>query len=121
MRQHEYNAKFLATYLQDHPLITNVYYPGRGGMLSFEVVDEKLVEPFLQSLKLFSFAESLGGVESFLTYPVTQTHMDIPEDTRKAYGLSNSLLRAAIGVEHYEDLIADLERALKVMDSSEVT
>ncbi|HLS65619.1 MAG TPA: aminotransferase class I/II-fold pyridoxal phosphate-dependent enzyme [Pseudogracilibacillus sp.] len=117
MRQHEYNAKFLATYLQDHPLITNVYYPGRGGMLSFEVVDEKLVEPFLQSLKLFSFAESLGGVESFLTYPVTQTHMDIPEETRKAYGLSNRLLRASVGVEHEEDIVADMEQALQKVAS----
>src|SRR5699024_19409 len=64
MRQHERNAKHVIDYLEDHPLVTKVYYPGRGGMLSFEVTEEALVEPFLQALKLFSFAESLGGVES---------------------------------------------------------
>lgn len=112
MQKHEQNARSLLAYLKEHPLVTDVYYPGRGGMLSFEVVDEALVEPFLQTLKLFSFAESLGGVESFLTYPVTQTHMDIPEATRKLYGLSNRLLRASVGIEHERDIIADIEQAL---------
>src|SRR5699024_4891830 len=91
MRQHEHNAKAVIDYLQEHPMVTNVYYPGRSGMLSFEIIDEKLVEPFLKALKIFTFAESLGGVESFLTYPVTQTHMDIPEEVRLSYGLSNRL------------------------------
>lgn len=111
MRQHEANAKQLKEYLENHPQVTAVYYPGRSGMLSFEITSEKAIEPFLQALNLFTFAESLGGVESFLTYPVTQTHMDIPEDVRKSYGLSNRLLRASVGVEDPEDLIADLEQA----------
>lgn len=121
MRQHEHNAKAVIDYLQDHPLVTSVYYPGRSGMLSFEIIDEKLVEPFLNALNIFTFAESLGGVESFLTYPVTQTHMDIPEEVRLSYGLSNRLLRASVGVEHEDDLIADLEQAFQHISTLEVT
>ena len=121
MRQHEHNAKAVIDYLQEHPMVTNVYYPGRSGMLSFEIIDEKLVEPFLKALKIFTFAESLGGVESFLTYPVTQTHMDIPEEVRLSYGLSNRLLRASVGVEHEDDLIADLEQAFNHIRTLEVT
>lgn len=120
MRQHEYNAKKVIEYLNEHPLVTKTYYPGRSGMLSFEIIDESLVSPFLKALKLFTFAESLGGVESFLTYPVTQTHMDIPEEVRESYGLSNRLLRASIGVEHHEDLIADLAQAFQTVAKLEV-
>lgn len=121
MRQHEHNAKAVIDYLQDHPMVTSVYYPGRSGMLSFEIIDEKLIQPFLKALKIFTFAESLGGVESFLTYPVTQTHMDIPEEVRLSYGLSNRLLRASVGVEHEDDLIADLEQAFNHIRTLEVT
>lgn len=117
MKQHEANAHRVAAYLNTHSLVTAVHYPGRGGMLSFEVVDEGLIEPFLQSLKIFTFAESLGGVESFLTYPITQTHMDIPEEVRLSYGLSNNLLRASIGVEHADDLILDIDQALTIASS----
>lgn len=120
MRQHEYNAKQVIAYLNDHPMVTKTYYPGRSGMLSFEIIDEKLVSPFLKALKLFTFAESLGGVESFLTYPATQTHMDIPQVVREKYGLSNRLLRASIGVEHHEDIIADLEQAFQAFSKLEV-
>src|SRR5699024_6557311 len=104
---HEHNAKKVIEYLQSQPLVTNVLYPGRSGMVSFEIIDEALVELFLQSLKLFTFAESLGGVESFITYPITQTHADIPEGTRKSYGLSNRLLRISVGIEQEQDLIRD--------------
>src|SRR5699024_11096630 len=74
MDKHEHNAKKVIEYLQSQPLVTYVLYPGRSGMVSFEIIDEALVELFLQSLKLFTFAESLGGVESLITYPITQTH-----------------------------------------------
>lgn len=121
MRQHERNAKHVVHYLEKHPLVTDVYYPGRGGMLSFELVDDSFVSPFLKAIKLFTFAESLGGVESFLTYPVTQTHMDIPEDVRQSYGLSNRLLRASVGIEHEDDIIADLEQAFQKIAQLEVT
>lgn len=120
MRQHEQNAQAVVAFLETHPLVTAVYYPGRSGMVSFEITSEELVEPFLQQLKIFTFAESLGGVESFLTYPVTQTHMDIPEEVRLSYGLSNRLLRASVGVEHEDDIIWDLQQALEHIAQLEV-
>lgn len=120
MRQHEQNAKAIAVFLESHPLVTSVYYPGKSGMLSFELTDESLVEPFLKSLNIFTFAESLGGVESFLTYPVTQTHADIPNEVRESYGLSKRLLRASVGIEHEKDLIADLKQALERAKVKEV-
>jgi len=120
MRQHEHNAKAVKEYLEQHALVTAVYYPGRSGMLSFEIKDERLVEPFLQALNIFTFAESLGGVESLLTYPVTQTHGDIPEAVRLSYGLSNRLIRASVGVEHADDLIEDLQQAFETVAALEV-
>lgn len=113
MNQHEANAKEVIQYLKEHNQVTKVLYPGRGGMLSFEITDEKYVEPFLQSLKLITFAESFGGLESFITYPITQTHMDIPQEVRESYGLSNRLLRLSVGIEHVDDLIKDLDQAFK--------
>lgn len=111
MKQHEQNAESIIPYLEEHPLVTKVFYPGRGGMISFEIVKEGFVNPFLNALNLFSFAESFGGVESMITYPATQTHMDIPQEMRESYGLSNCLLRISIGIEHANDLIGDLEQA----------
>lgn len=111
MKQHEANAKRLAEYLRQHECVTDVLYPGRGGMLSFRLKREEWVNPFLKGLRLITFAESLGGVESFITYPATQTHADIPEEVRTAYGVCNRLLRFSVGVEDAEDLIADLEQA----------
>jgi cystathionine gamma-synthase len=71
------------------------------------------VNPFLQNLKLISFAESLGGVESLMTYPATQTHADIPEEVRLANGVCNRLLRFSVGIERAEDLVADLDQAFR--------
>jgi cystathionine gamma-synthase len=81
-------------------------------MLSFRLQDESWINPFLQGLSLITFAESLGGVESLITYPATQTHADIPEEIRTAAGVDNRLLRFSVGIEDAEDLIADLDRAL---------
>lgn len=120
MERHEENARRVKAYLKTHPLVTKVYYSGRGGMLSFEVRDAAIVEPFLKALTIFTFAESLGGVESFLTYPITQTHMDIPEKDRLAYGLTDKLLRASVGVEHADDLIFDLDQAFAKATQLEV-
>src|SRR5699024_71606 len=117
----EQNAKAVISFLKEHPLVTAVYYLGRSGMFSFEINDEHLVSPFLKALTLFTFAESLGGVESCLTYPVTQTHMDIAQHVRESYGLSNRLLRASVGVEHEADIIADLEQAFEAVSQLEVT
>ena len=113
MKQHDENAKAVKRFLESHPHVTTVFYPGKSGMLSFEIAEEKWVEPFLNALRIFTFAESLGGVESFITYPVTQTHADIPEEVRQSYGLSNRLLRVSVGVEHATDLIEDLQQAFE--------
>ncbi|GAA0337519.1 cystathionine gamma-synthase/O-acetylhomoserine thiolyase [Bacillus carboniphilus] len=111
MKQHEKNAKEVFSYLVNHEAVTDVLYPGRGGMLSFRIRDENWVNPFLQSLQLITFAESLGGVESFITYPATQTHADIPEPIRIETGVCNRLLRFSVGIEDATDLIYDLEQA----------
>lgn len=115
MKQHEQNAKQIVEFLESSDEIVDVLYPGRGGMLSFRLQSEEWVDAFLQNLQLITFAESLGGVESFITYPATQTHMDIPEEIRTKNGVCNRLLRFSIGIEHAEDLIADLSQAFKKM------
>jgi cystathionine gamma-synthase len=112
MKQHEENAKQIAGFLQNHEGVTDVLYTGRGGMLSFRLEREEWINPFLQQLKLITFAESLGGVESFITYPATQTHADIPEEIRTKYGVCNRLLRFSVGIEHIDDLIEDVHQAL---------
>jgi cystathionine gamma-synthase len=111
MERHEKNAKAVVDYLSEHSDVLDVLYPGRGGMVSFRVKDEAWVNPFLQNLSLISFAESLGGTESFITYPATQTHADIPEKIRIQAGVCNRLLRFSVGIEDAEDIIADLEQA----------
>ncbi|HEU5140697.1 MAG TPA: methionine biosynthesis PLP-dependent protein [Bacillales bacterium] len=118
MKQHESNAKQLAEFLLRHEAVTDVLYPGRGGMLSFRLSEEVWVDPFLRHLKMITFAESLGGVESFITYPATQTHAEIPEDIRVEQGVDNRLLRFSVGIEHVEDLAADLETALQAAGSA---
>lgn len=120
MRQHEQNAQAVSQFLEEHPDVLDVLYPGKGGMLSFRLQDEALVNPFLKSLKMITFAESLGGIESFITYPATQTHMDIPLEVRMANGVCNRLLRFSVGVEHAEDIIEDLAQSFKQMKGAEV-
>jgi cystathionine gamma-synthase len=112
MERHEKNAKEIVQFLEEHEGITEVLYPGQGGMVSFRILSEAWVNPFLQNLKLISFAESLGGVESFITYPATQTHADIPEEIRNETGVDNRLLRFSVGIEDIQDLINDLTQAL---------
>lgn len=116
MDRHEKNAKLLVDFLQNHDYIDDVLYPGKGGMLSFRIRDEAWVNPFLQQLSLITFAESLGGTESFITYPATQTHADIPEEIRTANGVCNRLLRFSVGIEDGGDLIQDLEKALAAVN-----
>jgi len=110
LKQHDANAKAVAAYLQSEQLVTDVLYTGKGGMLSFRVKDPKMVDPFLRRMKLITFAESLGGVESFITYPATQTHADMPYEERVARGVCDRLLRFSVGVEEAEDIIADLKQ-----------
>jgi cystathionine gamma-synthase len=111
MERHERNASALVEFLVEHEAVTDVLYPGRGGMVSFRIRHESMVNPFLQNLNLITFAESLGGVESFITYPATQTHADIPREVREAVGVCDRLLRFSVGIEEAEDLIADLNAA----------
>ncbi|NEN84643.1 aminotransferase class I/II-fold pyridoxal phosphate-dependent enzyme [Paenibacillus elgii] len=128
MERHEYNATRIATFLQSHPQVETVYYPaleshpghdiqkkqssGNTGIFSFKMKDARYIEPMLRHVKLIAFAESLGGVESLMTYPAVQTHADIPEDIRRKVGVDDKLLRYSVGIEHADDLIADLSHAI---------
>ncbi|SDF83323.1 cysteine synthase [Fontibacillus panacisegetis] len=130
MDRHESNAITIAQYLEEHPQVAEVFHPalpdhpgyeiqnkqssGNTGIFSFKVTDARLVEPVLRNLKLIAFAESLGGVESLMTYPAVQTHADIPVEIREAVGVDDRLLRFSVGIEHVDDLIEDLSQALEV-------
>lgn len=119
MEKHEQNAKDIVHFLSNHNAVTDVLYPGRGGMISFRIKNESWVNSFLQSLSLITFAESLGGVESFITFPATQTHADIPLHIREEIGVCNRLLRFSVGIENSADLIKDLEHAFaQVMEEA---
>lgn len=127
-RQQE-NAVQIARWLAAHPRITRVYYPGLanhpdhalmkrdsrgfGAMIAFEVDKHELVEQILLKTKLISFAESLGGVESLITFPEVQTHADIPPDLRARLGINDVLLRLSVGIEDCDDLIEDLRQAIE--------
>ncbi|RZI49103.1 cystathionine gamma-synthase [Lactococcus kimchii] len=106
------NAQKIAKMLTKNPSVKQVIYTGLGGMISVKVADETKIPQILNRLKVFTFAESLGGVESLITYPATQTHHDIPVEIRASYGLTDDLLRLSVGIEAADDLIEDLEQAL---------
>lgn len=110
------NAQQVVAYLEQSPAVKQVYYTGKGGMVSVKLVDEQKIPQVLNSLRVFTFAESLGGVESLITYPATQTHADIPAAVRHSYGLTDDLLRLSIGIEDSLDLVADLQAALEGTD-----
>lgn len=107
------NARQVVAFLQENPAVKEVLYTGKGGMVSVKVADETKIPTILNNLQIFTFAESLGGVESLITYPTTQTHADIPAEVRHSYGLTDDLLRLSIGIEDAQDLIEDLDFALK--------
>lgn len=115
LKQHDANAKKIADYLAKEPLVTDVLYTGKGGMLSFRVKDAAMINPFLKAMQLITFAESLGGVESFITYPATQTHADMPYEERLERGVCDRLLRFSVGIEEAEDLIADLQQVFDIL------
>ena len=128
MERAQENALALAEYLQQEPRVRKVYYPGLpgsrgyeicrsqasgfGSMLTFEVESRELALHILGAVKMIPFAESLGGTETLLTYPVTQTHADVPEAVRLANGLTDRILRLSAGIEDQRDLIADLKQAI---------
>jgi cystathionine gamma-synthase/cystathionine beta-lyase len=128
IERHCKSALTVALWLEQQPKVTDIYYPGLerhpghelsrrqasgfGGMISFRVESDELARSVLKRLRLISFAESLGGVESLMTLPAVQTHGDIPEAERQRLGICERLLRLSVGTESPEDIIADLEQAL---------
>lgn len=130
MERHCLNGKKVAEFLRNHPKVGKVYWPGFtdhpnhaiakkqmrdfGGMLSFELKDdsEAAARKLMESVSLFSLAESLGGVESLINHPASMTHASIPKEERLKNGLTDSLIRLSIGIEDAEDLIDDLSNAL---------
>jgi O-succinylhomoserine (thiol)-lyase len=130
MEAHQRGAMAVAKFLASHPRVERTYYPGLpdhpqhelakrqmsgfGGMLAFDLKGGRAAaEKFMMSLKLFSMAESLGGVESLVSYPDTMSHASIPESARRAAGISANTLRVSVGIEHPDDLIADFKQALE--------
>jgi cystathionine beta-lyase/cystathionine gamma-synthase len=131
MERHCINGKKVAEFLKAHPKVGRVYWPGFtdhpnhdiakrqmkdfGGMLSFTLKDDSIekAHTLMKSVELFALAESLGGVESLINHPASMTHASIPKEERLKSGLVDSLMRLSIGVEDADDLISDLEQALK--------
>jgi cystathionine gamma-synthase len=128
MERHNENALNVAKWLTKYPHVTKVFYPGLdahpgkdvqdsqasgyGGMVSFAVDNPDLVLKVLEKVKFIQFAESLGGVETLITFPAKQTHADIPAATRELLGINDCLLRLSVGIENVDDIISDLEQAL---------
>ncbi|MDD3420430.1 MAG: cystathionine gamma-synthase [Candidatus Gastranaerophilales bacterium] len=127
MQKHDENAKAIAKSLLEHPQVLTVNYPGLspqyqlakkqmkgfGGMISFKIKGGyEEAEKFVTSLKIFSLAESLGGVESLVSYPAAMTHASVPPEERKKRGITDNLIRLSVGIENAEDLLEDIEQAL---------
>ena len=132
MDRHVENAEKAANFLQNHPAVSKVYYPGLpdaqgyevnrrqakngGAMISFILDDRHGYRVFFSSLKLIALAESLGGVESLVCHPATMTHASIPKDIREKVGITDNLIRLSIGIEHIDDLLADLNQAIEASE-----
>ncbi len=128
IRQHEENGQAVAAYLESHPKVTKVAYPGLkshaqyelavrqqkgfGSMMSFELADREAAGRFLAAIKIFLNAESLGGVESLASHSATTTHASVTEEQRQQMGINQGRIRLSVGIEDKDDLIADLEQAL---------
>lgn len=129
MKQHEQNARQIANWLQEQKEVELVYYPGLkihpghkiassqargfGGIISFDVGSEQMADQVLEKTRYFTLAESLGAVESLISVPARMTHASIPADRRAELGITDGLIRISVGVEDVEDLILDLEQALR--------
>ncbi len=130
MRQHEANARYLASFLSRHPAVEKIYYPGLeshpehelakrqargfGGIVSIDLGSIDRARHVLDSVRLFTLAESLGGVESLICHPATMTHASVPEEFRNRLGITPGLVRLSVGIEDVEDLEADLSQALSL-------
>lgn len=131
MERHCFNGRKVAEFLKAHPKVDKIYWPGFtdhpnheiakkqmkdfGGMISFTIKNATLESTFklASSFKVFSLAESLGGVESLLNHPATMTHASIPKADRERVGVVDTLLRLSVGIEDADDLIEDLKQALR--------
>jgi cystathionine beta-lyase/cystathionine gamma-synthase len=128
MRQHDASGRRIAQWLEQHPRVQRVYYPGLpshpehalacrqmtgfGGMVSVELGTLERAKRFVEGTRVFALAESLGGVESLVGHPASMTHASVPREMREAMGLTDGLVRLSVGIEDVEDLIADLDQAL---------
>lgn len=127
MEKHAENATRIVAFLRDHPQVARVYYPDRdpvsmrtpGGMVSFLLKESPGIDPkgaikrVMEAFQIFSLAESLGGVESLVGHPATMTHAAIPEAERRRRGILDNLIRLSVGIEDDDDLVDDVDRALK--------
>jgi cystathionine beta-lyase/cystathionine gamma-synthase len=129
MAQHDRNARELARFLAGHPKVHQVYYPGLathpqhelacrqaggfGGMISIELGSRDNARVFMESLRVFLLAESLGGVESLVCHPASMTHASVPQEARQRLGITDGLVRLSVGIEDIEDLVRDVEQALE--------
>jgi cystathionine beta-lyase/cystathionine gamma-synthase len=128
MEAHDKNGRVIASFLAEHPSVQKVYYPGLtshpqhelakrqqtgfGGMVSFETGSLDNARKVLESVKLCTLGESLGGVESLISHPASMTHASVPADTRTRLGITDGLVRISVGIEDVEDIIEDLDQAL---------
>jgi cystathionine beta-lyase/cystathionine gamma-synthase len=129
MKQHDANGRTIARFLEGHPSVQRVLYPGLpshpqhdvavrqqrgfGAMISFDVVTLENARTVLNHLNLCSLAESLGGVETLISNPATMTHSSVPPEIRQRIGITDGLIRISVGIEDVEDLIDDLDQALR--------
>jgi len=129
MEQHDKSGRAVAAFLEEHPKVQKVYYPGSashpqhalaqrqqhgfGGMVAFEVGSLEAARTVLESVKLCTLAESLGGVETLISHPATMTHASVDEAKRGRLGITDGLVRISVGVEDTDDIIADLDQALE--------
>lgn len=127
--RHVQNAETIAAYLKENRTVKKVYYPGLpdaqgyeinkrqakngGAVISFELKENYDIKKFFKSLHLIALAESLGGIESLACHPATMTHASIPYEIRQKVGITDGLIRLSVGIEHIDDLLSDLEQAIK--------
>ena len=128
MEQHDKTGRAVAAFLEEHPKVRKVYYPGSvshpqhalarrqqhgfGGMVAFDVGSLAAARTVLESVKLCTLAESLGGVETLISHPATMTHASVDEAKRERLGITDGLVRISVGIEDTDDIIADLDQAL---------
>jgi cystathionine beta-lyase/cystathionine gamma-synthase len=129
MEKHDENGRAVANFLAEHPKVQKVYYPGLvshqqhelakrqqkgfGGMVAFDTGSLENAKKVLENVKICTLAESLGGVESLISHPATMTHASIPEENRQSLGITDGLVRISVGIEDLEDILEDLDQALR--------